>query len=297
MKVLSPNISGLIAIFFWASSALIVVNTGDIPPMLLTALAAFIGFLFCVLYWIAKGQAISKKFEMSKRAYALGIFGITGYITLWLAGLKLAPAFEANTLNYMWPLLLVVFSARVDRTKITSFQLIGLCFGLVGSFFIFQRYGFSQEYSAQNMLGLLLAFGGAVIWAIYSSLTKIVHFESDRVGIFLLITSIFAAILSVAFEDHAMINVHDLSVLAIVLLGATRVSFVFWDNAMKHGDRALLGSLSYLVPVFSVLLLAIFTNVSWSWSNSLGAGLIVCGCLISNHQKLSDLIKNLNTKN
>ncbi len=296
MKLFSPNISGFCAIAFWASSALIVVNTGDIPPMALTSIASFLGFLFCLAYWAIKKQNPLEKFRMSGKAYALGIFGVAGYITTWLAGLKLSPAFEANTLNYMWPLFLVVFSAKVDRTSITHLQILGLLFGLVGCFFIFQRFGFTQDYTLNNFVGLLLAFSGALIWAIYSSLTKIVAFESDRVGIFLLITSFIAALLSSHFEPHYKFHIENVGMFAVILLGITRVSFVFWDHAMKNGDRAFLSSLSYLIPVLSVMLLALFGNVEWSLASTIGAILIVSGCVISNWQKISVLKQKLITK-
>lgn len=288
MIIRNANTSGLVAIVLWASSALIVVHTGDVPPMLLSSITTFLGFLLCSFYWLLKKENFLDKFRLSSRAYALGIFGICGYTSLWLIGLKLASAFEANALNYLWPLFLFIFSARIDRTSISAYQVIGFLLGIAGSLLIFMRHGIGTQ-NWDNLAGLLCALGGALIWASYSALTKKVHYESDRIGVFLLITSIITFVLHMVFEQGMISATNLFNMLMICLLGATRVSFVLWDYAMKQGDRQLLSSLSYLIPVLSVGLLAIFTKVEWTWGISLGALLIVIGCLVGNWERMSSV--------
>lgn len=281
----NANVYGFIAMILWSVSALIVYFTPSLPPMLLASMASFIGFLMCLIYWSIRRESFLSKLKMSLEAYCLGVLGICGYISLWLVGLKLAPPFEANALNYMWPLLLMIFSSRIDKTPITTVQMTGLVLGMIGCMFIFARHLSNQE-SQLYIYGLYCAFGGAVIWSIYSSLTKVIHFESDRVGIFLLITAIITFSLHVIFDKKTTIDYSVTGGIAIFMLGLTRVSFIFWDKAMKHGDRQMLASLSYLIPAMSVTLLAIFTPVLWTWQITIGSFLIVCGCIITNYTKL-----------
>lgn len=284
MKI-NANIYGFIAMACWAMSALIVFFTPALPPMLLASMASLIGFLICLTYWIIKKENPIIKFKMPFKAYILGIFGICGYISLWLIGLKLAPPFEANALNNMWPLLLMILSSRIDRIPITVPQTVGLLLGMIGCTFIFARYLSNQE-NQFYIYGLSCALAGAIIWSIYSTLTKVIRFESDRVGIFLLITAIITFFFYVIFDEKTSINWSVTGGIAVFMLGITRVSFIFWDKAMKCGDRQMLASLSYLIPVISVILLAIFTPVQWTWQIALGSFLIVCGCVIANYEKL-----------
>lgn len=289
MKNYAPNLAGVLAICGWIASALIVTHTGNIPPMLLSSVTSLGGFLVALLYWGAQRQSILGKFRLSAKAYALGTFGICGYTALWLTGLKLAPPFEANALNYMWPLLLVLINARMDRIRLKPGQLAGLMGGLAGSVLLFSRYGVS-DLQTSAIPGLLCALAAAFIWALYSNLTRLVSFPSDCVGVFFLITSIVCYGMHLAFEKQPD-PLEGANWLWIALLGATRVSYIFWDYAMKHGDRQMLGSVSYLTPALSVLLLGLFGQVEITAMALLGVCFIILGCLAANASNIRNLLR------
>lgn len=295
MNSTQANIYGFLAIGSWTIAALLVYYTPQTPPMLLSSVTSLIGFVLCVFYWVAKGDNPFQKFKMSFNAYAIGMFGICFYKVFWLAGLKLAPAFEANALNYLWPLLLTLVSCRVDKIKPSPLQIFGLVLGLVGSFFIFGRY-MGDEDKPLYIFGLICSLCGAFVWAIYSSLTKLVTFECDRVGIFLLITAIISYCLHVIFNEAPQTDFDPIGIIAVILLGVSGISYVFWDKAMKSGDRQMLASLSYLIPVISVGLLAIFTPVSWTWQITMGSILIVMGCLVANVKKFKEFFSKTSEK-
>ena len=75
--------------------------------------------------------------------------------------------------------------------------------------------------------------------------------------------------------------------LAILLLGLGPVGLAFfiWDIGVKHGNIALLGTLSYLAPLLSTLILIATGAAQASWSIALACILITAGALIAAFQR------------
>ena len=86
--------------------------------------------------------------------------------------------------------------------------------------------------------------------------------------------------LHLAVEERYFPSYVELSFL--FLLGITRVSFVFWDYAMKHGEITFISSLSYFIPIISTGLLLLFGFVPRNEMILLSAVFVISGCLIVN---------------
>jgi drug/metabolite transporter (DMT)-like permease len=64
-------------------------------------------------------------------------------------------------------------------------------------------------------------------------------------------------------------------------IGPTGLAFLAWDHATKHGRLSLLGSLSYLSPLLSTLLLISTRRAEASWQILLAAVLIILGATVA----------------
>ena len=80
-------------------------SLSHLPPFLLTGLALVIG---SVPAWSRVRQ-----WKMPLPTLALGVYGLFGFHFLLFIALRLAPPVEANLVNYLWPLLIVVMGAMV----------------------------------------------------------------------------------------------------------------------------------------------------------------------------------------
>jgi drug/metabolite transporter (DMT)-like permease len=138
-----------------------------------------------------------------------------------------------------------------------------------------------------NLPGYLLAAGAALTWAIYSLLTRrLPPFQSSAVGGFCLaggLLSIVAWSLSVFLkgEDLQMtLSTKDWLLLALVGLGPMGLAFYTWDAALKRGDPRIIGSLAYLTPLLSSLVLILFGGQHLTWVSGAAMGCIISGAVI-----------------
>src|ERR1700712_1101448 len=90
------------AIVLWASLASLGVALRHVPPFLLTGLALVIG---SVPAW-----PLARQWKGPARTLALGVYGLFGFHFLLFIALRLAPPVEANLVNYLWPLFIVLLA-------------------------------------------------------------------------------------------------------------------------------------------------------------------------------------------
>src|SRR3546814_15002276 len=59
--------------------------------------------------------------------------GLFGYHVFYFLALRNAPAVEASLIAYLWPLLIVVFSALLPGERLRWFHVAGCALGLAGA--------------------------------------------------------------------------------------------------------------------------------------------------------------------
>jgi drug/metabolite transporter (DMT)-like permease len=277
----TATLIGLTAILMWSLLAVLTVATGRIPAFQLAAMTFAIGALAGSLTWIGRLEAIGVV-RQPPIAWIVGVGGLFGYHALYFLALRLAPPAEAGLLNYLWPLLIVLFSSLLPGERLSLHHIIGALLGLAGTVLLFAgnaRGGFAPG----QIPGLAAAFVAAFVWAGYSVLSRrLKSVPTDAVAGFCLATALLAAAV------HGMVEVTiwpetTAQWLAIVLLGAGPVGAAFyaWDIGMKRGDIRVLGAASYATPLLSTGFLIMAGYAKPGASLAIAAVLIAGGGLIA----------------
>lgn len=294
-KIISENfmnstLIGTFAILMWSTLALFTVGAGNIPPFELLTISFTIAF-FIGLIWCKKSKNnLLDSFKQPLHVWLVGIGGLFGYHFFYFLAIKNAPALQANLINYLWPLLIVLFSAFLPNEKLRSYHLIGAFFGFLGaSLLIIDKSGFNSLHFNLS-IGYMYALFAALLWSSYSVLSrKLAHVPTYVVGAFCLVVALLSLICHLYFETTIIPTKYEL--LSAIMLGLAPVggAFYVWDIGMKKGDIKLLGSLSYATPLLSTLLLLIFGLSTSTWIIWLSCFLIITGSLISSGEYLRKL--------
>ena len=264
MTIRAATLIGLTAILMWSLLAALTVATGKIPAFQLAAMTFAIGALVGLLTWFGRPDAVRALWQPPV-AWIVGVGGLFGYHALYFLALRLAPPAEAGLVNYLWPLLIVLFSSLLPGERLAPHHILGALLGLVGTVLLFAGSS-GGGFAPGQLPGLIAAFVAAFVWAAYSVLSRrLKSVPTDAVAGFCLATALLAAMV------HGLVEVTvwpatPAQWLAVMALGVGPVGAAFyaWDIGMKRGDIRVLGAASYATPLLSTgfLILAGFAKPS-----------------------------------
>lgn len=272
---MQANLYALGAIALWASLASLGVSLTHIPPFLLTGIALIIG---SVPAWPFVLRDPSQ-WRIPARTLALGVYGLFAYHFLLFIALRHAPPVEANLVNYLWPLLIVVLAPvvlpgvalRLPHVLAALLGFGGAAIAMVGG----------RELSGTLAWGYLPALAAAFIWATYSLLTKrVAAFPTTAIGLFGLVSGVLSLLCHVVLEPPASLQARDWALLAVLGLGPLGASFFLWDKALKLGDARHIGILSYITPLASTALLLLVSGRPFSWSIAISTAMIISAAVL-----------------
>ena len=256
------------AIALWATLASLGVSLGHVPPFLLTGLALVIGSI--------PAWPLARQWKVPAGTVALGIYGLFGFHFLLFIALRLAPPVEANLVNYLWPLFIVVLAPLVlPGLRLRPTHLVAALLGFAGAAVAILGTGGSGQPPSWSW-GYLPALGSALIWASYSLLTRrVAPFPTAAVGLFGLLSGLLSLACHVLLEPAVTLSARDGVLIGLMGLGPLGAAFYLWDRALKRGDARHIGILSYLTPLASTALLMVVSGRAFSWSIAVAACMII----------------------
>src|SRR2546430_271410 len=136
----TATLIGLTAILMWSLLSVLMVATGKIPAFQLAAMTFAIGAAVAFASFIFRPSAFSA-LKQPLIAWVVGVGGLFGYHALYFLALRFAPPAEAGLLNYLWPLLIVLFSSLLPGERLLSHHIIGALLGLAGTVLLFTGNG------------------------------------------------------------------------------------------------------------------------------------------------------------
>jgi drug/metabolite transporter (DMT)-like permease len=216
----------------------------------------------------------------------LGFLNPFLYYSVLLKAYDLLPAQEAGTLNYIWPLVLVLLSIPLLRQRIGFFSIVAILISFSGILLI-STHGHILNFKFSHPFGVSLALGSAVFWAFYwifntkdkmEAVTRL--FLNFCFGFFYILVTVF-------FLRPFSFPVWQ-GWVGSLYIGAFEmgITFVFWMMALKLSKTtALVSNLIYISPFISLVLIHYFVGETIFISTIVGLVFIVSGILIQ--QKIS----------
>lgn len=268
------------AIAFWATLASLGTTLSHVPPFLLTGLALAIGSVLSLPHLLRDRRA----WAVPPRTLALGLYGLFGFHFLLFIALRHAPPVEANLVNYLWPLFMVVLAPLLLKgITLRPLHVVAALLGFAGAAIAIlgARGGGVTTGATPAYWGFVPALGSAFIWASYSLWTqRVPAFPTAAIGLFGLVSGLLALGCHAALEPSVTLSTRDLVLIALCGLGPLGAAFYLWDMALKRGDARQIGILSYLTPLASTGLLLALTGRPLSWTIALAALMIISAAVI-----------------
>jgi drug/metabolite transporter (DMT)-like permease len=277
----TATLIGLTAILMWSLLSVLTVATGRIPAFQLAAMTFAIGGLSGCASWLFRPEG-ARALRQPPVAWLVGVGGLFGYHALYFIALRLAPPAEAGLLNYLWPLLIVLFSSMLPGERLAPHHLIGAILGLTGTVLLVAG-NTSIQFERTQISGLAAAFIAAFVWAAYSVLSRrLASVPTDAVAGFCLATAVLAAVAHMLVESTVWPgSAAQWLAIAALGIGPVGLAFYVWDIGMKRGDIRVLGAAAYATPLLSTAFLILAGFAKPTAALGVAAVLIAGGGLIA----------------
>jgi drug/metabolite transporter (DMT)-like permease len=270
---MKADVLALAAIALWGSLAPLGVQLAHIPPFLLTGIGLLIGSLIALP--LARFRLARWKVPLA--TLAVGIYGLFGFHFLLFMALRNAPAVQANLINYLWPLGMVVMAPLFSKDiALQRRHIVAALVGFAGAAIAILGRSESTMASAEFHSGYVIALASAFVWASYSLLTrKLPPFPTAAVGGFAAASGVLSLVCHYFLEPATALSTQDLWLLCLLGLGPLGGAFFLWDAAIKLGDTRRIGLLAFATPILSTALLLLTTGQPLQWNVALAAALVV----------------------
>ncbi len=275
------TLTGFLAIAMWALLALLTDLAGDIPAFQLTAMTFAIAAVGGIASWSFRPRAWNA-LRLPLVAWTVGVGGLFGYHFAYFTALANAPTVDASLIAYLWPLFIVLGSALMPGEVLKRHHVAGALLGLGGAGLIVTKGG-SISFEAQYAFGYLMAFGCALLWSVYSLLSRrLSAVPTDAVTGFCAATALLALICHLAFETTVWPQ-STTQWVAVALLGMLPVGAAFfaWDYGVKRGNIQILGAASYASPLLSTVVLVLAGKAEFTVPVVLACLLITFGAILA----------------
>jgi drug/metabolite transporter (DMT)-like permease len=279
-----------LAVLFWSTIPTVFkIGLGELEvlPMLTIATLTSTAALFLIVLFGKKWELLRKtsRRELISSAF-LGLINPTIYYIILLKAYKLLPGQVAQPLNMIWPIILVFLSVPILKQRIPAKSFAALFISFAGVYIISSQ-GDPLHPGSSDPLGVALASGSSVFWALYFIFNvKDKRDESVKLFTSFLFASLFLIIISaVTGNMHPAVSLKGLSASVYVGLFEMGVTFFFWLKALQMAETSdKVSNLVYLAPFISMVFLYFIIKEHVYYTTPAGLLLILSGIYIQNRR-------------
>ncbi|MCU7495614.1 MAG: EamA family transporter [Ignavibacteria bacterium] len=216
----------------------------------------------------------------------LGFLNPFLYYMVLFKAYSLLPAYEAQPLNYTWPIIISLMSAFFLKERLGFRTVLGLLTAFIGVVIIATR-GEIFSLKFQDPEGVILAVGSSLIWGSYWILNVMDKREAPPklFGAFFMGT-IYSALYLLFFGSFSVKSSLYIAGAAYVGVFEMGVTFFLWMKGLALSkNKARTSTLAYLSPFISLIFITLILNEKISVYSVIGLMLIIGGIIYQQADK------------
>jgi drug/metabolite transporter (DMT)-like permease len=282
----------LLAVLCWSTiGSAFKISLRYLDFLTLLLFASFVATLVLFIILLLQGKVNLLKKTGKKDLFSSAFLGLLNpflYYVVLLKAYELLPAQEAGTLNYIWPLVLVLLSVPMLRQKIPGWSILAILISFFGIILI-STHGQLLSLRFSNPVGVILAIGSAVFWALYwifnmkdrrEEVAKL--FLNFCFGFFyIFLTIAILRILGLNWSHYPLLPWQGIAGSVYLGIFEMGITFILWMMALKlSSTTAKVSNLIYLSPFVSLILIHFFVGEIILLSTVAGLAFIVGGIIL-----------------
>ena len=252
----------IVPVLIWSTLASIAKTIlSALPNMEVLSISSVFAFIFLLLLNIKNG-IIKKMDGFTLKDYSvisgLGFVGLFMYYALYYYGLTQLSSQEACILNYLWPIMLVIFSCIILKEKMTTVKGLAMLCSFIGIIII--SVGSKESVHGNPTLGMISCIVAAACYGLFSVMNKKLNYNQN---ISMMIMWLVTAVASGIFGNftESWIPIRGAQWLGLLWLGIVvcALAYLLWAYAINNTkDTSKIANLAFLTPFLSLVLSGIF---------------------------------------
>jgi drug/metabolite transporter (DMT)-like permease len=273
------------AVLFWATSAsAFKISLGYVDVFSLLFYASVTSTVAFFVYILISNKLKLLK-SLSVKDYVCSLFlGFLNpflYYAVLFKAYSLLPAQEAQPLNFIWPITLVLLSIPLLKQRIRLRDILATFISFSGVLVISTR-GNIFGFRFTNITGVCLATGSSIVWALFW-IYNVRDKRDEMVRLFLnfVFGSVLTFLLMVVLTGVHVPSPPGLIGAVYIGLFEMGITFLLWLKALKLSKTtAYVTNLIYMVPFLSLILIHFTVGEEILPSTIAGLVLIVGGIVL-----------------
>lgn len=252
----------IITVCIWSTlAALVKALLSDIPNLQALCISSVFAFLFLLIVNIGSGAMRTMRQYTLKDFAAmsgLGFVGLFLYSALYYYGLAQLRAQEACILNYLWPIMLVVFSCIILKERLTVMKIVAMGCSFIG--IVILSLGGGEGTAGHAWAGMIACILAAACYGLFSVLNKKADMDQNITMMVIWLTVAVCSLIAGLLTEQ-WVPIRGAQWLGLLWLGVVvdAVAYLLWALALKGTENtAAVANLAYLTPFLSLLVSAVF---------------------------------------
>lgn len=274
----------LLAVFLWSTlSPVTKIVLGSIPNMEALCVGSLIATIFLLIINAGRNKLqILRQWSPIDYIWVcgMGFVGLFLYYTFYYYGISVMAAQDACIINYLWPLMIVVFSVFILKEKMNVRKLLAVILSFAGVVLVATK-GDIANIDMGNLKGILSCVGAAVCYGLFSVYNKKKAYDQNIGMMFFFgIAALASGAVSLLTEELQPIT--GVQLIGSVWIGVfvNAIAYLAWGLALNGGETAKISNLAYITPFLTMLVSYVLLGEPLSLWSFGGLVLIIAGIFI-----------------
>ena len=277
-----------ITVILWSSMPAVVKSlVSEIPNFQTITISSLFAFIFLLIVNYYTKQLAQFKYIRANELLTMAWFGFLGlflYSVFYYYGLSQLSSQEACVLNYLWPIMIVLFSAPILGEKLTRQKIVAILLSFGGIIVI--AFGGGSNLSSASDSNIAAGIAGCIIAAACYGLFCVLNKKSRlnqqiTMMIIWLTTTVCSLLVGVFVEEWVTLSAGQILGLIWLGVGINAIAYLTWALALEGADNtARIANLAYLTLVLAIFVSTLLFNEPLAPSVIPALFLIIAGILI-----------------
>lgn len=276
------------AILMWSTMAtiskLMLSTMGNYQVLCISSLLAFLGML--VINGLSGKLKLLKTYRLKDYMImtGVGLLGIFLYYSFYYLGMGRMLASQAFIINYLWPIMSILFAAILLKEKITFRKAMAITLSFCGVVIVTGKE--LIHFNPYMIFGAAMCICGAVCYGAFTALSKKFYYEKGISMMIAFFTSfLLSMVMNLVTKGGWKISFGELLGLGWNGVFSMAIGNTAWALALEKGNTAKIANLAYITPFISLIWTALILKEQITLWSVAGLCVIVLGILIQLKEK------------